>query len=106
MRVGAAIERAGRHQIVARLQQAADRQELGRLSAGGGQRTYTAFKRGDALFEHGGGGIHDAGVNVAEALESEQSRGVIAVFEDEGGGLIDGHRARAGGRIGLLARVQ
>ncbi len=40
------------------------------------------------------------------ALQVEQRGGVVGVAEDIGGGLVDRHRARAGGRIGLLAGMQ
>jgi hypothetical protein len=106
LRVGAAVERAGGDDVVARLHQAADGQELGGLSAGGGQRADTALQRRHALFEHGGGGVHDARVDVAEALQREELGGVRAVFKNERRRLVDGHGARAGGRIGLLAGMQ
>jgi hypothetical protein len=73
------------------------------MARGHGQRGGAAFKRGDALFEHGLGRVHDAGVDVAEGLEAEQRGCVIGIIEDEAGGLVDRRGARASGRIGLRA---
>ena len=44
-------------------------------------------------------------VDVAEGLQAEQRGGVIDIVEDEGRGLIDRRRARAGRRVGLRAGV-
>ena len=41
-----------------------------------------------------------------EFLQGEQVGGVLGVVEDVGGGLVDRHGARAGGRVGRLAGVQ
>ena len=106
LRVGAAVERAGGHDLFALPHQAAESQELRRLSAGGGQGGHAAFERRHALLEDVGGGIHDAGVNVAELLEREEFGGVGGVVEDEGGALVDGHGARVGGLVGGVAGVQ
>ena len=62
-----------------------------------------AFEGGDALLENVGGGVHDAGVDVAELLESEEAGGVIGIVKDVGGGLVNRHGSRLGGGIDLLA---
>jgi hypothetical protein len=64
-----------------------------------------AFESGYALLKDVGGGVHDAGVDVAELLEREETTGVVRVLEEIRGGLIDGHGARAGGRVRGLAGV-
>ena len=53
----------------------------------------SAFEGGNALLEDVGGGVHDAGVDVAELLQAEEPAGVVGVVEDVGGGLVDGHGA-------------
>ena len=90
-------------EFVARLQQLLEYDELRGVTRCGRQRRRTAFQCGNALFEHGGRGIGDAGVDVAERLQAEQRGGVVGVVEHERRGLIDRRRARAGGGIGLGA---
>ena len=64
------------------------------------------FERRHPLLERRGGGVHDAGVDVAEALQVEQSGGVVGVLEDVRRGLVDRHGAGAGFGIGPLSGVQ
>ena len=106
LRVGAAVKRLGGDNLVARLQQARQGDELRGLSAAHRQRAHSAFERRHALLERRRGGVHDARVDVAEALQIEQRRGVRGVLENVRSGLVDGHGARAGFGIGPLARVQ
>ena len=101
----AAIELFRGDELVAGLQQAMKDQHLRRMAGGGGEPGGAAFERGDALLEHRGGRIADAGIDVAERLQAEQRGGVIDAFEHVGRGLIDRRRPRAGGRIGLRAGV-
>ena len=61
---------------------------------------------GDALLEDVAGGVHDAGVDVAGFLQREEPGGVIGVLEHVRGGLVDGHGAGAGDRVGLLPGMQ
>ena len=63
------------------------------------------FERRDALFEGGGGRVHDAAVDVSESLQRKELGRVIGVLEDIRGGLVERHRAGAGGRIGSLPGV-
>jgi hypothetical protein len=51
LRVGAAVERAGGHQLVALPHQAGDGQELRRLAAGSSEAADAAFERRHALLE-------------------------------------------------------
>ena len=74
LRVGAAVQGAGGDDLVARSRQAGDGQELRGLSAGGGQSGNAAFERRHPLFEHVGGGVHDAAVDVAELLQARTGR--------------------------------
>jgi hypothetical protein len=71
LRVRAAVERAGGHNLIAGLQQRSQRDQLGGLAAGHRQRADATFERGDPLLEHGGGRVHDSGVDIAEALQIE-----------------------------------
>ncbi len=103
--VGAAIERAGRYDVVAGLGDGLDRVGDGRHARGQGQRGDAAFERRDALFEHVVGGIHDAGVDVARHLQVEQVRSVLGAVEGVGRCLVDGHRHGAGGGVGCLSGV-
>ena len=106
LRVGAAVERAGGHHFVARFQQAVDGEELRRLSAGHRQARDAVFERRDALLQHVRRRVHDARIDVAELLQREQLRGVLGILENERGGLVDRHRAGAGGGIRLVAVMQ
>src|SRR6202043_1664097 len=83
LRIGAAIQRAGGYQLIARAKQAGDGQELRRLSAGSCEATDAGFERGHALLKNVGGGVHDAAVNVAELLQREKIGGVSGILEDE-----------------------
>ena len=51
------------------------------------------------------GGVHDAGVDVADLGQREQVLRVRGVAELEARGLVDRHRPGAGGRVGLAADV-
>ena len=99
----AAIEFARGDEFVAGLQQLLEHHHLRGMAGSDGERRGAAFQRRDALFQHGGGRVGDAGIDVAERLQAEQRRGVVGVVEHERRGLIDRRRARAGGRVGLRA---
>ena len=98
-----AVELLRGDEFVAGLQQAVKRQHLRRVSGGGRKAGGAAFERGDALLQHRGGRVADAGIDVAEGLQPEQRGGMIDVFKHVRRGLIDRRRPRAGGRIGLGA---
>jgi hypothetical protein len=104
--VCAAVQARGGDEVIAGAEQGQQRERLGRLAGGHAQRGHAALERGQPLLEGVRGGVHDARVDVAELLEREERGGVVGVAELVAGGLIDGHRARAGGGIGLIARVQ
>ena len=100
--VGAAVERGGGDDFVAGAGQGEDGQGLGGLAGGGGQGRRSSFEGGDALLEDVGGGVHDAGVDVAEFLQAKEPGGMIGVFEDVRGGLVDGDGARSRGGVRFL----
>ena len=102
----AAVERGAGHDVRAGAHQRGDRQVQRGLAAGGGDGADAAFERRHALLEHRVGRVADARVDVARALQVEQRRGMVARLEDEGGGEVDRHGARAGGGVGRGAGVQ
>ena len=106
LRVGAAVERAGRHQFIALPEQAGDRQELRRLSARCRETGDAALQRRHALLEDVRGRIHDAGIDVAELLQAKERRRMVGVLEGEGSRLVDGYRARSACRIRRVAGMQ
>ncbi|MDT4846772.1 hypothetical protein FQZ97_808060 [compost metagenome] len=103
--VGAAVERGGRDDVVARFGDGLDRRRDGRHARGHGECTHAAFQCGQARFEHAVGGVHDAAVDVAGDLEVEQIGAVLRVVERVGHGLVDRHRHRLGGGVGGVAAV-
>ena len=101
-----AIERSGRHDMIAGIQQGGDGKMHRRHAACGADRADAVFQRRQPLFQHRRRRIGDARVNVTRAFQVEQAGGVIRIVEHVRGGLINWHRARAGDRIGMLARMQ
>ncbi len=81
----------------ARAHEGANGQMQRGLSAGGGDGTDAALEGRDALLQNRVGGVADAAVDVAGALQVEQRGGVVAGLEHERGGQVNRHRARAGG---------
>ncbi|MNV09545.1 hypothetical protein D3C71_1000400 [compost metagenome] len=103
--VGAAIQRAGREDVVADFGDGLDGVGDGRLPRGQRECADTAFQRSNALFQHIRGRVHDAGVDVALHFQIEQIGTVLGVVEGIGHGLVDRYRHRAGGGIGRVAAV-
>ncbi|AJY37764.1 hypothetical protein BO07_5022 [Burkholderia mallei] len=103
--VGAAVQRARRYDVVARLRDRQDRISDGRLARCERERADAAFERRDALLEHVVGRIHDPRIDVALDLQIEQVRAVLRVVERERDRLIDRHRGGARRRIGAIAAV-
>ena len=104
--IGAAIERFGSDDVVARFHQGLHGIGNRRHAAGGAQSGNAAFERGHTRFEHGCGGVHNAGVDVAGHIEIEQIGAVAGVVEGVRGGLVNRHRRRFGGGVGCVACVQ
>ena len=75
------------------------------LSGRNRERADAAFEFGNALFEHGGGGIGDPAVAIAFGFEIEQGGAVIGAVEGIGDGLVDRNRDRFGRGIGVVAGV-
>src|SRR6185437_2077793 len=66
---------------------------------------HSAFQRRDSLFQDVGGGIHDAGVDIAELLQPKQRSRVVGILKHERSRLIDGHGAGSRRGIDILASV-
>ena len=79
--VRAAVEVVRRDDLVACLRDIQQRQRDGRLAAGDRQGPDAAVDGGDALLQHVGGRVHQAGVDVAELLQAEEIGGVLGVLE-------------------------
>ena len=102
----AAIERRGRHDMAAGAHQGGDGKMQCAMPARGRYRADPAFEGRDPLLEHGDGGIGDARIDVADALEVEQRRRRIDVAKHIGGRLIDGHGPGARRRVRPLSRMK
>ena len=85
LRVGAAVEVAGGHDVVAGLREIDDRVEdparAGRHAKAAHLRR--PLEQRHALLQHVGRGIHQPGVDVAQFLEGEQIRRVLGVAEHD-----------------------
>ncbi len=103
--VGAAIKGARRHDVVAGLGNGLDRVGHRRLAGGQRQCGNAAFQRRNALFQHIGGRVHDAGVDIARRFQIEKIGAMLGAVEGVGHGLVDRHRDRARGRIGRITGV-
>ena len=101
-----AVERRGRDDVVARLQQREQRRGLRGDPAGERHRAGAALEVRHPLLEHGDGRVHDPRVRVAVLLQVEVGRRRLGVFEHVAGGLEDRHRAGAGVRVGPLPGVE
>src|SRR6185295_6107416 len=104
--VRAAVQRGGGHDVVARLAKGQYRGGLGGLAGGAGERRAAVLDRGHALFEHRHRRVRNPRVDIAERLQVKEARLVLGRIEHERSGLVDRRRARAGGRIRNLPRVQ
>ena len=96
----AAVQLAGRHELVAGLQERVEDHHLRGVAGGDRERRRAALQRRHALLQDRVGRIADAAVDVPEGLQPEERGGVVDVVEDEGGGLVDRRRPGAGRRVG------
>ena len=76
------------------------------LTGGHGKCCCAAFQGRNALFQHIGCRVHDAGINIAKLRQGEQVRGMFRVIELIAGGLMNRNGNRAGGWIGAPTCVQ
>ena len=103
--VGSAIERGGGDDLFPSRGQRRQSQGFSRLPRGRRQPRRSAFQSRHPLLEDIVGGVHDAGINVAELLQSKEPSGMTGVMEDIRSGLVDGHGARTRGWVGHLTSV-
>ena len=96
----AAIEIARGDELVARLHQGEEDQELRGMPRGGGEGGAAAFEARDPLFQHRDRRVGQPRIDVAEIVQVEERGGVVDIVEHIGGGLIDRRRAGAGHRVG------
>jgi hypothetical protein len=98
-----AVEVGGAYDIIACLGDVRDGEHLGGHARCRRNGSGTSFESGDALFENGGRGVVQAGVDVPRFREGENSGALFRTFEGVGHRLVDGDGARSGRWIGLLA---
>ena len=68
----------------------------------GRQSRHAALQGCDALLKNVLGGVGQAAIDVAGVCQAEAVSSMLAVAEDIGSGLVNGHRAGIGSGIGLL----
>ena len=105
-RVGKLLHRAavkpGRcHHIAARLHQREQRHDLRGVTRRAAHRPDAAFQRRHPFGQRRHRGVGQAGIDIADLLQIEQFRGMFAVAEHIGRGLIDRHLPRPGCRVRL-----
>ena len=106
--VGAAVEIAGRDDVITRFGKVDD----GIENSGGAGRVGEAghfvgtFEQGDALLEHSGGGVHETGIDVPKFTKGEEIGSVLGVFEKEGRRAVDGDGLGVGIAIGSMTAVE
>jgi hypothetical protein len=76
------------------------------MAAAGSQSGDAAFQVGYPLFEHIGGRVHDPGIDIAEFFQGKEVGGVLAIFEQVRGRLVQGNSPAAGGRVNGLSGVE
>ena len=101
----AAVERAGRDHVVARVAQLREQQRLRRLAAARRHRADPALEARDPLLERRDRRIAEPRVDVPVLLQGEQVGRVRGVLEHERRRLVDGDGARPGGRVRPCAGV-
>jgi len=105
IRVGAAVQRRRRDDVVARGREHERRQIERRHPGRRGDRADAVLEGGDPLFESGVRRVHNPRVDVSGLLQCEQPGGVLGVLELVGSRLVDRRGARAGRGVRLGAGV-
>ncbi len=95
LRVRSPVQGVGGDDVVPRPREVDDGVEDGRCAGADGEAAegVRALQLGVAALEDVRGGVHEAGVDVAELLEAEQLRGVLGVSEHERGGAVQRNAA-------------
>ena len=100
--IAAAIDGAGRYDVVALTGKVEQGIGDGCGSRGHGYGCHTAFEGCHALFEYVLCGVAQTGVDFARLLQTEAGGCIGRVLEDEGSRLVDGYGAGTGGCIRLF----
>ncbi len=66
---------------------------------------YDQLVTSQSLFQHIGGRVHDAGVDIARHLQVKQVGAMLRAVKSVGHRLVDGHGRSLGGRVGRIACV-
>jgi len=88
--VGTAIQTVAGNDMVARATEREEGQGLSAMTAAGRQSGNTTFQIGDPLFEYISGRIHDPRINIAEFFEGKEIGGMLGIFKEVGGRLVQG----------------
>ena len=100
--MGAAVDGLLGHDVVPRLGQGLDGIGDAAAPEATARAALPPLQGGHPPLQHLLGGVGEAAVDVARLLQGKAGGGVVGVREDVGGGLIDGDRPGAGGRVGAL----
>ena len=100
--VAAAVDGLLGHDVITGLCQSLDGVGDGSGTGSGRQSRHAAFQGCDALLKNVLGGVGQAAIDVAGVCQAEAVSSMLAVAEDIGSGLVNGHRAGIGSGIGLL----
>ena len=104
--IGATIEVVGRYNFIPRFGEVDDGVKY-RTGTGCDPETGgTSLKGSHPLLEHIGGGVHQAGIDIAQFAQPKEIGSMLGVVEDKGTGLVNGYGAGIGGRVGLVASVE
>src|SRR5690606_15526118 len=82
-----AIELTRGDEVAARLHECVEDEKLSRMAGGSGERRRATFKRCNALFQNRLSGVHDARIDIAEGLQTEQRCRMLHVVEHVRRGL-------------------
>ena len=106
--VAAAVEVAGGDDVVTGFGEVDDGVENGGGSGGVGETAHfgCAFEETDAFFQHVVGGVHQAGVDIAQFFKCEKVGGVLGGIEEESGGPVNGDAAGTGVGVGSVPAVK
>ena len=102
---GAAVEERRADDVVAHLRQIGQGEVLRRHARRGRHGIGSPLECGHAPLEDLGGGVAQAGVDVALLLQRKAGCSLRCAVEDVGGGLVDGQGAGSRRRVGPLAGV-
>ncbi len=105
LRDAAAVDRARRDDVVARLHQRVESAVLRRQPTREGHRARATLQVGDALLEDGDRRVHDSRVDIAVLLQVEVGRRALGILEDESRALVNRNGPRASIGIGALPGV-